>query len=213
MAASRSDPCEIDRLFTRSVPHILENIFFRLDYTSFSKCREVCKGWNELFTSDLYRKEGEDILRDERLVLNASRDGNVAEVKRLLLKGVSPNFKDHLGSTSLTEATIRRDTNMIEWLLNMGANPDMSDSSGRTALCIAREKWQTDTVKLLLRKGADPKKASGYPNPILHWAISIGETEMIKLVLDGGIDPNVTDRSGRTALCIAKEKWQKDTVK
>ena len=75
-------------------------------------------------------------MRDERLVLNASRDGNVAEVKRLLLKGVSPNFKDHLGSTSLTEATIRRDTNMIELLLNMGANPDMSDSSGRTALCI-----------------------------------------------------------------------------
>ena len=41
-------------LFTRSVPHILEKIFFSLDYESFMRCSEVNKTWNDLLTSEPY---------------------------------------------------------------------------------------------------------------------------------------------------------------
>ena len=49
--------CPLDELFTRNVPHILENIFFSLDYESFKTCMEVNKGWHELLTSRFYNKK------------------------------------------------------------------------------------------------------------------------------------------------------------
>ena len=54
--------CEFDKLFTRSVPHILERIFFSLDYVSFTACRDVCKAWSELHASEVYRQKREELL-------------------------------------------------------------------------------------------------------------------------------------------------------
>ena len=51
--------CEFDRLFTRGVPHILEKIFFSLDYNSFVACREVSNAWNELHSSEFFRRKAE----------------------------------------------------------------------------------------------------------------------------------------------------------
>ena len=46
--------CEFDRLFTKSVLHIHEKIFFSVDYKSFKKCLEVSKSWNDLLTSESF---------------------------------------------------------------------------------------------------------------------------------------------------------------
>ena len=43
-----------DRLFQQSVPHILERIFFHLDYESFKACYDVCKVWKILLSSQTY---------------------------------------------------------------------------------------------------------------------------------------------------------------
>ena len=45
------DSCAFDKLFTNSVPHILEKVFFSLDYNSFKSCLEVSRTWNEQLTS------------------------------------------------------------------------------------------------------------------------------------------------------------------
>ena len=58
-----ASPCEFDRLFTRDVPHILEGIFNLLDYETFMTCRNVCKSWNELLSSEPYQKIAETLLR------------------------------------------------------------------------------------------------------------------------------------------------------
>ena len=47
-------PCKFDILFTKSVPHILESIFFSLDYESFKTCLKVSTTWRELLTSETY---------------------------------------------------------------------------------------------------------------------------------------------------------------
>ena len=66
-AGSKSaSPCEFDRLFTRDVPHILEGIFNLLDYDTFMTCRNVCKAWNELLSSEPYQKIAENLLRKKR---------------------------------------------------------------------------------------------------------------------------------------------------
>ena len=54
--------CEFDKLFTRNVPHVLERIFFSLDYVSLTACRDVCKAWSELHSSKSYQQKREELL-------------------------------------------------------------------------------------------------------------------------------------------------------
>ena len=118
MAVPRLGPCEFERLLTRSVPHIFEKIFFHLDHETFKNCHNVCQAWKELFASHRYREREREIFQDERNLLRFSKDGNVQEIKRLLLKGVNPNFKDRQGMTSLLAAAKKGDKDMITMLLD-----------------------------------------------------------------------------------------------
>ena len=82
-----------DTLFTINVPHILEHIFFSLDYESYKTCLEVCKAWNELLTSESYQEKGRtlfhrEILKDGKRLCDASREGCIVEVRRLLSTGL-----------------------------------------------------------------------------------------------------------------------------
>lgn len=66
-----------DTLFTKSFPHILEKIFFSLDYASYKTCMEVKKAWNELLKSESYHKKSKTvfykgILEDEKKLHRAS---------------------------------------------------------------------------------------------------------------------------------------------
>ena len=76
-ARGNADPCGFCTLFTKSVPHILEKIFFSLDYESFKKCLEVSTAWKELLTSESFIIRGkmvfrEEILKDEKSLTDAS---------------------------------------------------------------------------------------------------------------------------------------------
>ena len=49
------------------VPHILEKIFFFLDYDSFKECMEVNSMWNALLKSESYLKKGKALFHKEIL--------------------------------------------------------------------------------------------------------------------------------------------------
>ena len=53
-------------LSTRSVPHILEKIFFSLDYKSFKTCMKVNKAWRELLSTASYQKRLDDLLIEKK---------------------------------------------------------------------------------------------------------------------------------------------------
>ena len=57
--------CGFDKLFTKSVPHILEKIFFSLDYASFKTCMEVNTVWQELLTSKSFKRLGKSIFCED----------------------------------------------------------------------------------------------------------------------------------------------------
>ena len=57
--------CEIDRLFTRNVPHIVEKIFFSLDYASFKNCLEVSQSWRDLLTSESFLSRGKSVFCED----------------------------------------------------------------------------------------------------------------------------------------------------
>ena len=78
-------------LFNKSVPHILESIFFSLDGSSLMACLQVCKVWNELLSSEPYKKKISDIRKNEANLIGASCSGNIGEIIHLLSIGVDPN--------------------------------------------------------------------------------------------------------------------------
>ena len=49
--------CAFDLLLSKSVPHVLEKIFFSLDYESFKNCQEVCNGWKKSLTSERFQRK------------------------------------------------------------------------------------------------------------------------------------------------------------
>ena len=85
-------PCAFDALFTRNVPHILEMIFFFLDYESYKNCVEVNKVLHDLLTSELYQRKGKsvfhkEILKDKEKLKSALKEGNAHELRTLLSRG------------------------------------------------------------------------------------------------------------------------------
>ena len=217
MAASRLaglGPCEFERLYTKSVPHIFEKIFFSLDHDTFKNCRDVCQAWKELFASKRYRKREKQMLQEEKNLLKASKDGNVAEVKRLLLRGVSPNFKDPQGMTPLIAAARKGDMAMIKMLLDRGAEPNAIDKLGKTPLVVAVYHGHNNVAKLLLGWGADPNVGKYYGRATLTWAVIRNHIETVQQCLEKAVDPNMIDeKSGKPVLRIALERGFKRMVK
>ena len=85
------DPCAFDKLFTKSVPHIFEKIFFSLDYISFKNCKEVNNSWNELLTSESFKGIGKAIFHKfiGADLIVACLVGNINEVKRIISSGMA----------------------------------------------------------------------------------------------------------------------------
>ena len=81
MAGKDSDgPCGFDSLFTKNVPHIIERIFFSIDYRSYKNCSEVSNTWKSLLTSEEYKRKArslfaDNILKDEFTRCHVSPNG------------------------------------------------------------------------------------------------------------------------------------------
>ena len=46
--------CAFNKLFIKKVPHILQKIFFSLDYKSFKRCEKVCVSWQAMLASESF---------------------------------------------------------------------------------------------------------------------------------------------------------------
>ena len=165
--------CEFDRLFTRSVPHILEGIFFSLDHDSFEACQKVCMAWNELHSSEPYQQKKKELLKEKRhneeMLCHFSSKGMALEVGNLLASGVNVNGVPK-GMTPLYSAAINGHNNVVKILLEAGADPNREDEDRKNAL---------------------------------YWPALNGNTVMVKLLLDAGASPNEYGRTGRTPLHVA----------
>ena len=75
MATSQPGACEFDRLFNKSVPNILEKVFFSLDLDSFTACREVCVTWKELFSTARFCKKAKEMELEMKKLLVAAGEG------------------------------------------------------------------------------------------------------------------------------------------
>ena len=156
------DPIAFDKLFKKSVPHILEKIFLSLDYESFKTCVEVSNFWNELLTSDSFKRIGASLFLKclEKELHEASENGNLMEVKTIITCFmVDVNCIGGLyDETPLYHASLWGHKDVVTLFFDREADPN--EENGSLPLNVAAIKGQKDVVQLLLDREADPNKAA-----------------------------------------------------
>ena len=222
-------PSAFDTLFGKNVPHILEIIFFSLDYNSYNSCMRVNRTWRGLFGTARYSEKLDEKLIEkkiyERKLFDASRKGNAEEVKRHInAHMLTVNFRMPIcdsgmvwygipydtESTPLIGACAEGHNEVVQVLLDAGADVNMGDSSGNTPLMFAGKSGQVKCVNLLLGAGAIVDKANTYGRTPL-WCT--WDEEVAKSLIDNGANPNAMDRVGDTPLHAAVMMGYKNVMK
>ena len=175
--------CPFDTLFTKNVPHILENIFLSLDFESYTECLEVNKTWNRMLTSQSFKKKAKLEFPDlQKELWLASMWGKDEKVRRIISSG----------------------------LVDVNVVGGFNDS---TPLCEAASEGRKEVAKLLLHSGADPNKADKLGQTPLYWAAMTGHRDVVEVLLDGGAKHDKADFFGKTPLGVALEYGREDTYK
>ena len=199
------DPCAFGKLWRKNVPHILEKIFFSLDYESYKQCLKVCNDWNKQLKSESFLTLAKTLFlwaikQDERKLWHASNNGNTEEVMRLLASGmVDVNCVRGWNNTvPLYEAASWGHEDVVQMLLNEGAEPSKENRYGNTSLHVAALMGHKKVVKLLLDVGAAPNNVNDMGQTPLRQAILWGWNDVVQMLLDGGADLNKADRDEST---------------
>ena len=130
-------------------------------------------------------------------LLNASYDGDVERVIRILDAGTSPNHSDSTGfHTPLTLAAYKHNPDVISLLITRGADVNLQNGMGDTPLHIATYSRQYDCAKILLESGADQSITNSDGRTPIFNAVAQGPTTMVALLLSYPIDLSVRDFLG-----------------
>ena len=205
--------CEFDKLFTKSVPHILEKIFFSLDYTSFKKCMEVNTAWRELLTSESYKRLGkitfhEDIQGNLMYAING---GNALEVRRVISCGmVDVNSYDEYRMTPLLFAVRWGLVDIVKLLIEEGAEVNKKYYErqfirGWGPIHMAAFKGCQDVLQLLIDNGAEVNLVNDEGCAPLHLASRSGYKDIVQVLIDRGARVNLATHSGQTPLTYAQD--------
>ncbi len=138
----------------------------------------------------------------------AARDGNVAEVGRLLQLGADPNGVNKWGLTPLTGASsigaeTAAHTEIVRLLLANGADVNRRAAMGTTALNEAAFAGNEATVGVLIEAGAAVNDAKNNGWTPLHSAAAQGFTPIVQLLLQHGANPELKNSHGQSPQDLA----------
>lgn len=145
----------------------------------------------------------------EELLLYAAETGNLAQIKKLLDKGVNLECRDRHGYTPLLNAAANNQFRTVEYLLARNANFTATNNLDLTALSLAAYGGFVEIAKLLLDHGANLETKVGSGSSLhngrtpLGLAACKGHSAMVTFLLSRGADPYVKDQHGNTAFTFA----------
>jgi ankyrin repeat protein len=122
--------------------------------------------------------------KKEELLIEASRNGQINQVKKLL-----------------------------DWWKLGKPNINVTGFQGRTPLIMAVAEGHTEVVQLLVRKGANIFVQDMNGDSVLNYAIWGGNAEIVEIFLKSGIDIGLIDNEGNNALMLASLHCEPDIVK
>ena len=204
-----ADQCDFGKLFANYVPHLLEKIFFSLDYKSYKTCLEVSIAWKELLTSKSYKMKEKsvfhkDILKDGFKLWEAASEGDEFEVVQILShRVVDLNTVNQL-KTPLGVAACNGHKDIVLLLVNNGAELNRTGKLGKSPLYHAANMGHVEIVRVLIGLGAE--------SPLVE-ALLGGKTSIVQVLLEGGDNPNAIDFDGCTPLRYAVFRKDVDFIK
>jgi len=155
--------------------------------------------------------------KDNKDLVEASRKGNINEVKRLLaIPGINVNLQTKNGDTALSMASSRGHKGIVKMLLAIpGINVNLQTKNGETALMWASSSGHKGIVKMLLAiPGINVNLQTKNGDTALMWASSSGHKGIVKMLLAiTGINVNLQTKNGDTALMWASSSGHKGIVK
>ena len=143
----------------------------------------------------------ETVQRDRvnRLLLCASKFGDLEIARQLLDAGADVSTADNKGRTPLRAAVENGHETLARLLLDRGADVSTADD-GWTPLHAAAMSGHEALAGLLLDRGADASTDGHHGCTPLNAAAASGHEAVVRLILDRGFDVSVADDDGRTPL-------------
>lgn len=127
---------------------------------------------------------------DQRLALiEAAKEGNLEEVRRLLDEGADPNPTTDFQEFALMGAVSNDRPDVVALLLDRGANPNLRDSQGQTALFMAAYQRNTRVVGMLLDAGAEVDVVTNAGETALLRSVIWQDRDTVDLLLKAGAKP------------------------
>ncbi|XP_042887541.1 transient receptor potential channel pyrexia-like isoform X1 [Penaeus japonicus] len=175
-------------------------------------------GFRMLLRSSSVEDAGQDtpILRgpqpDSRFValLEALKKRDLANVKTLLGRGLSPNHREPArgNRTPLIYAVKHDFTEAVLELVAAGANVNLADAAGITPLHMAAGGGHLSTLRILLSRGAPPDPIDNHARTPLHYAARAANpgpggsnfVSVVEMLLSAGALHGRRDADGRLAL-------------
>jgi len=121
-------------------------------------------------------------------LLVAIRNGDHAQVQKLLGSGADVNTVDNNGTTALMHSVIESDMKMMTLLIDHGADVNAKNDLASTALMYAATNLAK--TRVLLDAGADVKaKGKNNATPMSVAVTTFGSTPVLKLLVSKGAEP------------------------
>ena len=132
-------------------------------------------------------------------LLVAIRNGDHAQVQKLIAGGADVNTADTGGTTALMHSVIESDLKMMRLLVDGGANVNGKNNLGSTALMYAATNLAK--TRLLLDAGADVKVKGKYnATPMSVAVTTFGSTPVLKLLVSKGAETEPRVIAGAAAM-------------